>query len=294
MHNKGVSFLILAAALTLTFEGIAQNQPFQPATIEGATSRVYKTIDDAELVLHIFQPPVRGEGELLPAIVFFFGGGWTNGTVNQFVPHCRYLAERGMIAIVADYRVRSRHGVTPYECVNDAKSAIRWLRIHADEYGIDASRIAASGGSAGGHLAASTALVRGYDETSENLSISSVPNALVLFNPALDMKSILERRSNSEGQENLAKKAEDISPLHHIRENAPPTIIFHGTNDTTVPISQAEAFCETMKKNGNRCELVAFEGRSHGFFNYRDGSTADYLETLRLADAFLVSIGYLK
>ena len=239
MYNKGVSFLILAAALTITFEGIAQNQSLQPVTIEGATSRVYKTIDDAELILHIFQPPARMEGELLPAIVFFFGGGWTSGTVNQFVPHCRYLAERGMIAIVADYRVRSRHGVTPYECVNDAKSAIRWVRIHADEYGIDASRIAASGGSAGGHLAASTALVRGYDETSENLSISSVPNALVLFNPALDMKSIMERRSTEDSQRDLVSRAVEISPLHQVRKNAPPTIIFHGTNDTTVPISQA-------------------------------------------------------
>ncbi len=294
MPQEPFHLVILTAAFCCSSLAFSQSPPAQITSIQGAESRMYKTIDDAELILHIFQPPARMEGEFLPAIVFFFGGGWTSGTVNQFVPHCRYLAERGMIAIVADYRVRSRHGVTPYECVNDAKSAIRWVRENADKYGIDTSRIAASGGSAGGHLAASTALVRGYDETSENLSISSVPNALVLFNPALDMKSILERRSNTDGQGDLALRAEEISPLHQVRKNAPPTIIFHGTADTTVPIQQAEHFCQEMQRHQNRCELIAFEGRPHAFFNYRDGSTADYLETLRLTDEFLVSIGYLK
>jgi acetyl esterase len=98
---------------------------------------VYKSIGEVKLSLHVFRPADRPKSgpeiERLPAIVFFFGGGWNSGTVTQFVKHGEYLASRGMVAVVADYRVRSRHGVTPVECVADAKSAIRWVRSHAGE-----------------------------------------------------------------------------------------------------------------------------------------------------------------
>ncbi len=294
MPQKPFRMLILTAAFCCSSLAFSQIPAPQTTSVPGAESKVYKTIDDVELLLHVFQPKARTEGELRPAIIFFFGGGWNSGTVNQFVPHCNYLSERGMIAIVADYRVRSRHGVTPFECVSDAKSAIRWIRSHAAEFGIDSERIAAGGGSAGGHLAASTALVTGYDESNEDTVISSKPNALVLFNPALDMVSVMQRRSEASDQNELIERAAEISPNHLIREHTPPTIIFHGTADTTVPIQQAEYFCSEMAKYGNLCKLIPFEGRPHGFFNARAGNDADHLETLRLADEFLVSIGYLK
>ncbi len=86
----------------------------------------------------------------------------------------------------------------------------------------------------------------------------------------------------------------ETSPLHHVRRRGPPTIIFHGTADTTVPIKQAEDFCAAMKKHGNRCELMPYEGRTHGFFNYGRGDNADFKATLRATDEFLVSLGYLK
>jgi len=262
-----------------------------PTSLPGADSRVYKTIGEVKLYLHVFRPPNSpkppGKSERLPAIVFFFGGGWTNGTVNQFVKHSEYLASRGMVAVVADYRVKSRHGVTPVECVADAKSAIRWLRSHASELGIDVSRIVAAGGSAGGHLAAATALVQGLDEKGEDPKISSAPNALVLFNPALDL-------SASRMIEVIGRQALEISPLQYVRAGAPPTIIFHGTADTTVPFKQAEDFCAAMKKHGNRCELVSYEGRAHGFFNFGRGDGQDFNTTLRATDEFLVSLGYLK
>jgi len=226
-----------------------------PISLPGADSRVYKTIGQIKLYLHVFHPPKVAKTEKLPAIVFFFGGGWTNGSVIQFVKHSEYLAARGMVAVVADYRVKSRHGVTPLECVADAKSAIRWMRAHATDLGIDANRIAASGGSAGGHLAAAMALVQGLDEKGEDLKISSVPNALALFNPALDLGAPRLR-------EMFGARVLDISPLHHVRKGAPPAIIFHGTADTTVPFKQAEDFCAAMKMQGNRCELMPYEGRA--------------------------------
>jgi acetyl esterase len=282
----------ISAADQATVGTAAQTQRQQPAapnpvSLPGAESRVYKTIGEVKLYLHVFRSPDRPKTEKLPAIVFFFGGGWNSGTVNQFIKHSEYLASRGMVAVIADYRVKSRHGVTPIECVADAKSAVRWVRAHAADFGIDANRIVAAGGSAGGHLAAATALAQGLDEKGEDLKISSAPNALALFNPALDLSAPRLR-------EMIGEQALDISPLHHVREGAPPTIIFHGTADTTVPFKQAEDFCSAMKKHGNRCELMPYEGRTHGFFNYGRGDGEDYRTTLRATDEFLVSLGYLK
>jgi acetyl esterase/lipase len=192
-----------------------------------------------------------------------------------------------MVAISAEYRVKSRHGVTPRECVADAKSAIRWVRGHARELGVDARRIAAAGGSSGGHLAAATAMVRGFDEPDEDLTISSAPDALVLFNPALDLSGL--PADLGFGEHKMA-----LSPLQQAREGLPPAIIFHGTADKTAPYAEATAFCQAMKERGNQCEVKPFEGRAHGFFNYGRGDGQDYFATLRAMDEFLVSLGYLK
>lgn len=131
----------------------------------------YKPIGGVALCAHIFAPPEPATTPR-PAIVFFFGGGWVGGTPAQFFPHCRHLASRGMVAVPEEYRVRNTHGTTPFECVADSKSAVRWLRARADELGVDPSRVAAGGGSAGGHVAACTALVPGLDDPSEDLGIS--------------------------------------------------------------------------------------------------------------------------
>ena len=306
MKNKTSQLLfpvVLTFCVNLTY---SQTQPAQqtatpqPTSIPGAQSEVYKTIGETKLMLHIFQPAGRKDGERRPAIVFFFGGGWRSGTVNQFVPQSKYLAVRGMVAVVADYRVYSRHGVTPFECVADAKSAVRWLRSHAADFGIDGLRIVAAGGSSGGHLAASAALLKGFDEKNEDLKVSSVPNAVVLFNAVLDMSMLnyappdVIARTGNWLKGDWVKKVADISPIRYVSRGAPPTIIFHGTGDEVVPFEQATRFCELMKKQGNRCEVVPFEGRPHGFFNYGSGNNPHYRETLRKTDEFLISIGYLK
>lgn len=194
--------------------------------------------------------------------------------------------------MVADYRVKSRHDVTPFECVTDAKSAIRWLRIHADELGIDQNQIVASGGSSGGHIAACTALIKGFDEKNEDLSVSSVPNALVFFNPPLNLVESIK------DPETLFKDKSDrvieISPFHHVSAGAPPTIIFHGTKDSSVSFQQVLSFRDEMIKYGNRCELVSFEGKDHGFFNRNNGDNPDFYATMDYTVKFLISMGYLK
>ncbi|MEK0447242.1 MAG: Acetylxylan esterase precursor, partial [Verrucomicrobiota bacterium] len=223
-----------------------------------------------------------------------FGGGWVGGTPLQFVSQAKALAARGMVACVADYRVATRNKAKPFECVSDAKACIRWVRSNAQRLGIDPQRIVAAGGSAGGHLAASTALLPGLDPDSEGKTVSCVPNALVLFNPGLTMAPLpgveLSGFLANATSERFGCLPEEISPAHHIRPGLPPTLIHHGTADVTVPYKTVEHFTELMKKAGNACELIGYEGQPHSFFNrspYRE-------ETLQKTDAFLVSIGYLS
>ena len=215
--------------------------------------------------------------------MFFFGGGWTQGLVTQFAPQARHLAERGMVAIVADYRVFGRHHTSPFEAMADAKSAIRWVRGHSAQLGIDSNRIVAAGGSSGGHIALSAAVFATLDEAGEDGAVSSKPNALVLFNPAVDTSKIPR----------FGDRGEAGSPFHHVGRALPPTIILHGKSDTTVPYVDVERFCEKARTLGNQCQLVGYEGATHGFFNPQSADGKWYRETLLEADRFLTSIGFL-
>jgi acetyl esterase/lipase len=294
------SFLPLALSLLLCLaSSTATAAQAYPPTFADARAEVYKTVGDTPLSLYLFEPPASaGPKTNRPAIVFFFGGGWTNGSPTQFEQHCRALAARGMVAITADYRVLSRQKAKPVDCVADAKSAVRWLRANATRLGLDPQRIAAGGGSAGGHLAAATATVPGFESPGDDPKISSIPNALVLFNPALVLAPLPGLAIADFGTrvpaERMGTDPKNLSPAHHVKKGTPPTIIFHGKADTTVPYATAEAFTAAMQAAGNRCDLVGTEGAPHGFFNYGRGDNATYRATLAATDAFFVSLGWLR
>lgn len=247
---------------------------------------VYKKTEQGELKLHLFKPPGHQAAEKRPAIVFFFGGGWVGGKPGQFFPHCEYLASRGMVAASAEYRVKLKHGTTPRECVMDGKSALRWLRKHAGELGIDPQRIAAGGGSAGGHVAAATAIPGHFDETDEDHRTSSRPDALVLFNPVFD------NGPDGYGHERVKDYWRRISPMHQIGKHMPPTVVFLGTDDHLIPVATAEKYRRLMQEHGRCCELHLYEGQKHGFFN--QPNREHYLKTLLETDRFLGSLGFLE
>jgi acetyl esterase len=249
---------------------------------------LYKTVGDVKLHLHVFEPAGHKPSDRRPAIVFFFGGGWRSGNPRQFYPQSAHLAKRGMVAMSAEYRVKSRHGVKPYACVEDGKSAIRYVRSHADKLGIDPERIAAGGGSAGGQVAAATAVCKSFDAPGEDTSVSARPNALVLFNPAYD------NGPKGAGYELVKERWREFSPMHNIKKGMPPAIVFLGTKDRIIPVATAKEFQKRMRAVGSRSELMLFEGEAHGFFNQGRGDGSGYKKTLEATDKFLTSLGYLK
>jgi acetyl esterase len=268
-----------------------------PPELPDAKTEVYKTVGETALKLYVFAPKGHEAGDRRPAVVFFFGGGWRNGSPGQFAPQARYLAERGMVAICADYRVSSRAEVTPIGCVEDAKASMAFVRENASRLGIDPERIAAAGGSAGGHLAACTGVIEGFEPP--GAKASSRADALVLFNPAVQLTRIgdeaeFTRDVVSRIDTATGGRAKEISPAHHVGENEPPTIIFHGVDDDTVPYVTVQRFGHLMREKGNRCEVVGFKGARHGFFNAGRDDEAAHKATVRLMDEFFVSLGWLE
>jgi acetyl esterase/lipase len=214
----------------------------------------YKKTPQEELCLYILRPApaAKTAQKPLPAIIYFTGGGWVKGTPDAMMGNVEWFREQGIIAISADYRVKSRHGTTPVEAVKDAKSAIRFVRKNAKQLGIDPNRIIAAGGSAGGHIAAA-AVLPGNDEPGEDTSISTRPNALVLHNPVLGVGY----------REDFFAEHPDCSPILGVRPGWPATVLSNGTADDTTPYASAEEFVKKMKAAGNVCELIPVEGAKH-------------------------------
>ncbi|MFS0726657.1 alpha/beta hydrolase [Paenibacillus sp. 1P07SE] len=247
----------------------------------------YKTINDVTLQLHLFTPDRTIYPGPRPAILFFFGGGWMSGTAEQFYSLCEHFARRGFVAASADYRIQSKHGSTPFDSVEDGADALSFLRGKTEEWSIDPQRVVAAGGSAGGHLAACTAL---FGHGSGSGASAAGPDALVLFNPVLDTTAT----GYLAGVPRLLGRELELSPAHHVRGGLPPTLIMHGTADQVAPYENGERFHRQMLEHGNRCTLVPFEGRGHGFFNkgHANGQPGDLEETIRYAERFLHELGY--
>jgi len=267
------------ATLTQVLE--RPRQSFHPKIV------TYKKAGDAELTLHVFSPSGAQSTQLHPAIVFFFGGGWQRGTPIQFYPECAHFAAKGMVAISADYRIAALHHTTPFESVADGKSAIRWLRQHASELGVDPHRIAAAGASAGGQLAAATGTLSGLDEPSEDKSVSSRPNAMILWYPVVD------NGPGGYGYERVKDRYAQFSPVYNITAQTPPTLFFLGTQDKLIPVKTGEEFKSRLDAAGGRCDLILFEGAGHPIYEYRRGESTERRKVLAAADAFLASLGWL-
>lgn len=257
---------------------------------------VYKKIDGQELHVDMFYTESSQQKNGNTAIAFFHGGGWVFGDPSEFYEACRRYAKKGYVTFSFQYRLsRNEDGtyprpeVTPVESTKDARSAIRWLRKNAEMLKINPEKIVVGGQSAGGQLALGTALLDSVNENTDNLKISPVPNALLLFSsnvntlePWIDM--LLGDRRN---------EIWSISPYHHLKKNMPPAIAFRGEEDDQVLPYIVDMFRAKTLELGNYFELHSYPGRKH-YLGEGNKNYARYFdeEILEKTDIFLAKFGF--
>jgi acetyl esterase/lipase len=218
--------------------------------------------------------PKSGEGPF-PAVVCIHGGGFRAGTREGYDPLCIKLAQQGYVAITVSYRLAPASQFP--DAVHDCKAAVRWLRANASKYHVDVRRIAATGGSAGGHLAQFLGVTAGLKEfegdggnAGESSSVSCVVN---FYGPSDFTKSYGKSVDAAEvlplflGGDLDHERARHIraSPLYWVTPDAAPTLCIHGTEDKYVAYEQAVWLIERLKACGVEAQLLTLEGAGHGF-----------------------------
>lgn len=254
---------------------------------QGHLIKTYKTIGSFKLDIHLFLPDSITQGNKKPVIVYFHGGSWSEGKPDWFFYSCENYAKKGWVACAIEYRTYGREGTLPFDAVMDAKSAIRWLRQHSNEYNIDTSKIVASGNSAGGHLILCTALADKWNERSDDLKFSSVPNVLMVNSGVYDLTD----QNTAWIRKDLKDKnlVKEISPNFLVKKGMPPTLIIHGTGDQNVPYSTAKKFVAEMSEAGN--STIDFQTlKDAGHFIWFDPKYSSDVSKIR--SEFLTKLGY--
>lgn len=249
--------------------------------VDNKAVAVYKTTPQGDLRINLYFPPNWNSSDRRPAGVFFFGGSCATGSPAQFASTSEYFAARGLVTAAPEYRIESAHHTTPERCVEDGKSAVRWLRMNARHLGIDMNRIVAGGGSSGASIAAFAAYNTAFEPADEDHSISAAPNALVLLNPAFGCPP---------GQSSPGAPC-TIMESWKVYSGGPPAILFYGGED---PLQHGgRDFARRLTAAGTRAEFYTAAGQQHGFYN-RHPESAWHALVLRQMDLFLASLGYVK
>ena len=241
-----------------------------PLTLPGAESSVFKKVGDVELRLHVVKPKDWKASDRRACLVTFFGGGWTSGTPARSITYAKWAAKNGLVGVAPDYRTRNRFNTQPEDCVADGRAAVRWIQDHAAELGVDPAKIVVQGSSAGGHVAAWTAIPDPVTpETASDLVPNPAPMGLILLWPVTDTGTNgyggPKRFGNDEA------RANNLSVTGRMPAKMPPTLAFHGTADKTVKFENSQAFTDKMKANGNLCELIVFPDAPHSPNSIQEG-----------------------
>jgi len=277
---RSLSLLLLLSFLLAGFGWAETNIPSSPLppdtnevtplTLPGAEPFVFKKVGDVELRLHVVKPKDWKLGDKRACWVTFFGGGWTSGTPAKSINYAKWAAKNGLVGVAPDYRTRNRFNTQPEDCVADGRAAVRWIQDHAAELGIDPSKIVVQGSSAGGHVAAWTAIPDPVTpETASDPVPNPAPMGLILLWPVTDTGTNgyggPKRFNNDEA------RANNLSVTGRMPAKMPPTLVFHGTADKTVKFENSQAFTDKMKANGNSCELVVFPDAPHSPQSSKEG-----------------------
>lgn len=272
MKTKIKLLLLGFISLFLTVEMVVAQDTVEttPTSLPGFETFIFRKVGDNELRLHVVKPKGWSSTDNRPCMIFFFGGGFQIGIPRP--GWAQKAADMGIIGIVPDYRTKSRFGGSPNDCRADGRSAVQWVIDHAIDLGIDPNKIICGGFSAGGDIAAWTAIPTS-GPGSNDPAPTIRPIALVLLAAGTNLST------------------------YPMPAQMPATIMFHATGDKTIPIKNSIAFREMMVKNGNRCELLTFEGLGHTFFSGgKFGAAGDSADTKCTADiqTFLISLGLVK
>jgi acetyl esterase/lipase len=263
----------------------------------------YQTRGSKELTLGVFTPPDFDPATPRPALMIIHGGSWVSGAPDLFFAHARYFARRGLVVFDVEYRLAAAGGPTLFNCLEDVQAALRYVRAHAKELGINPQRVAVAGDSAGGHLAACLGVAMpaaemGLDPKWERADV------VILWNPEVDLTTlgwaqgtpgIPQAITNAPGAGlSPAAKLRLVSPIFHITPGLPPCLIIHGTKDTCVSIEQSVRYEAAMKKAENACRLLTYEGIAHAFILPQYGNESLAMRAMRDTDLFLIEKGYLQ
>jgi acetyl esterase/lipase len=209
----------------------------------------------------------------MPAVIFVHGGGWQSGDKTTSVNNP--LAMAGFFTISINYRLTDE-AVFPAQ-IEDVKTAIRWLRAHAAEYHVNPDCIGIWGSSAGGHLAAlagTSGDVAALDGNGQWPGYSSRvqavvdyygPTDLLQMHGSHDLPNAPEAKLLGGPVQTRVDAAREANPLAYITPDDPPFLIFHGENDTTVPISQSELLHSALLNAGVLTEFVRVKNSGHGW-----------------------------
>lgn len=257
--KRSLCFLLL---LTLTPFLAAQTPAapeVTPTELPGAAAHVYRA-GPPEMRLFVVKPAGWKADDRRPALVFFFGGGWTTGTAMNALPWAKFAASLGLVGIAPDYRTKQRHDTSPLASVADSRAALHWVQEHARELGVDPTRIVVGGNSAGGHVALWTAIAHPPPGSNSAESPTMQPAALVLFSAVSDTSPATGYTPQRFGADATA-----LSPVHQLDARMPPVLAFHGAADVLVAPRQALALRDRLLATGNRCELHLVPGGGHNF-----------------------------
>ena len=251
----------------------------------GAKKVLYKHAPDAlggqaTLYLHIFDPQGWKATDQRGVVLLFHGGGWNGGSPDRYLAEAQYWAARGLVGITGQYRLGAREGTTPPDCVADAKSAVRYLRAHAAELGIDPHKIAVGGESAGAHIAACAGTLPAYNDPHDDLAVSCVPNALLLYFPYKMVTTVSNRK-------------DDMSPLHFVTPATPPTLFIAGEMDDIAPARRGIDWGDAMKGGTNPFRLLVYRRAHHPSGNHDLTKPGLDNDLVRQTDLFLVSLGFM-
>lgn len=219
-----------------------------------------RKVKQVDLRLSILRPAGTHDGPPRPAVLFFHGGGFQSGSPAQFFVQAEMIVERGAVAFCVEYRLKDRVEVTIAQQLADARSALLWVRQNAAALQVDPRQVVMAGGSAGGYLSLASAVLPAPDPI-------LVPDAVVVFNPAIDFDSFAERQGVRRLEESLGGSIDELSCTPNLRPGTPPILIFQGELDETTPLEVAEAFAERARELEVPCELVTFPRVGHGFHN---------------------------